>query len=75
MGPAAPHSLPTRAASIQPRRKARGRQGRQLERGLILGDGPALGQSVELPHDDAKEAFRAFVEKRPPRFGSSDDST
>lgn len=27
-----------------------------------------------MAHDDAKEAFRAFVEKRPPRFGSPDDS-
>ena len=24
-----------------------------------------------MAHDDAKEAFRAFVEKRPPRFGRS----
>jgi 2-(1,2-epoxy-1,2-dihydrophenyl)acetyl-CoA isomerase len=24
-----------------------------------------------MAHDDAREAFRAFVEKRPPRFGGA----
>lgn len=27
-----------------------------------------------MAHDDAKEAFRAFVEKRPPKFGSAESS-
>lgn len=74
-----PHAFRTEVAAIAARLAAASPHAlRTMKQNFLDAENMPLDRYVELEterhmevmaHDDAREAFRAFVEKRPPRFG------